>query len=206
MTTQTGLKAGDYFLVQGRWRVRKLTVLADDTLPVDRHADAGHTGASKAQTVTATAVDGVQQLRITMKSGIVPSSSRALAERKRICARAGTEPQRISSSARRMSNRTQGVRRQLAFDLRGAQPVHGGMRRKTALGKIVWTTDVASLIASPLLGRHQGERWSTAARRTRRSGTESTADGTQSPLSGGARAPDQLHAFHVMDFDPRTCL
>jgi hypothetical protein len=69
VTTQTALKAGDYFsFAADDGATRKLTILADDTLSSIATRLQGMLGASKA-TVTATAVDGVQQLRITMKSG-----------------------------------------------------------------------------------------------------------------------------------------
>lgn len=103
VTTQTGLKAGDYFSFKADdGAVRKVTILADDTLQSIATRMQGMLGASKG-TVTATAVDGVQQLRITMKSGhqmqLLPGTGESDA-----LAKLGIEPQRISTQAPVSSN------------------------------------------------------------------------------------------------------
>lgn len=103
VTTQTALKAGDTFSFRADdGAVRKFTILADDTLQSIATRLQGNLGASKA-TVTATAVDGVQQLRITMKSGhtldLLAGSNDTDA-----LAKLGMAPQRISSPAPVSSN------------------------------------------------------------------------------------------------------
>jgi WD40 repeat protein len=96
VTTQTTLKPGDYFSFSADdGATRKLTILADDTLSSIATRLQGMLGASKAS-VTATAVDGVQQLRITMKSGHELELI-AGANGNDALAKLGMAPQRISS-------------------------------------------------------------------------------------------------------------
>ncbi|WP_257215094.1 hypothetical protein [Sphingomonas sp. R-74633] len=103
VTTQTALKAGDYFSFKADdGSTRKLTILADDTLQSIATRMQGMLGASKA-TVTATAVDGVQQLRITMKSGHKLDLLAGTGENDAL-AKLGMAPQRISSPAPVSSN------------------------------------------------------------------------------------------------------
>jgi hypothetical protein len=103
VTTQTTLKAGDYFsFVADNGTTRKLTVLADDTLQSIATRMQGMLGASKA-TVTATAIDGVQQLRITMKSGHTLDLLAGNGENDAL-AKLGMAPQRIASPAPVSSN------------------------------------------------------------------------------------------------------
>ncbi|MEP9359788.1 hypothetical protein [Sphingomonas sp. KR3-1] len=98
VTTQTALKAGDYFsFAADDGATRKLTILADDTLSSIATRLQGMLGASKA-TVTATAVDGVQQLRITMKSGHELDLMAGTGANDAL-AKLGMGPQRIASPA-----------------------------------------------------------------------------------------------------------
>ncbi|MCP4616107.1 MAG: hypothetical protein GY844_06690, partial [Bradyrhizobium sp.] len=136
VTTQTGLKAGDYFSFKADdGAVRKLTVLADDTLQSIATRMQGMLGASKA-TVTATAVDGVQQLRITMKSGHQLQLLAGTGDSDAL-AKLGMEPQRISSPAPVSSNAPK-VRPGGSFglDLGEGLSLSTADMAKTALGKI----------------------------------------------------------------------
>lgn len=103
VTTQTTLKAGDYFsFVADDGSTRKVTILADDTLQSIATRMQGMLGASKG-TVTATAVDGVQQLRITMKSGHTLDLLAGSGDSDAL-AKLGMAPQRIASPAPVSSN------------------------------------------------------------------------------------------------------
>jgi trimeric autotransporter adhesin len=103
VTTQTAVKAGDYFsFVADDGTTRKVTILADDTLQSIATRMQGMLGASKG-TVTATAVDGVQQLRITMKSGHTLDLIAGTGENDAL-AKLGMAPQRIASPAPVSSN------------------------------------------------------------------------------------------------------
>ena len=103
VTTQTSLKAGDYFsFVADDGSTRKVTILANDTLTSIATRMQGMLGASKGS-VTATAVDGVQQLRITMKSGHTLDLIAGTGENDAL-AKLGMAPQRIASPAPVSSN------------------------------------------------------------------------------------------------------
>lgn len=98
VTTQTTLRPGDYFSIKADdYAVRKVTIEKGDTLKTIADRIQGMIGASKG-TVTATSVNGVQSLRITMKAGHElellsgQDGSDALAK-------LGIEPQRISAAA-----------------------------------------------------------------------------------------------------------
>lgn len=98
VTTQTTLRAGDFFSVKAdNGAVRKVTIEAGDTLKTIATRMQGMLGASKA-TVTATVVDGVQKLSITMKPGheleLIPGGTDTDA-----LAKLGIEPQRIATQA-----------------------------------------------------------------------------------------------------------
>jgi len=98
VTTQTTLRAGDFFSIKAdNGAVRKVTIEAGDTLKTIATRMQGMLGASKA-TVTATAVDGVQKLSITMKPGheleLIPGGTDTDA-----LAKLGIEPQRIATQA-----------------------------------------------------------------------------------------------------------
>lgn len=98
VTTQTALRAGDYFSFKADdGAVRKVTIEAGDTLKTIATRMQGMLGASKG-TVTATTVNGVQQLRVTMKSGheleLIPGGTDTDA-----LAKLGIEPQRIAAQA-----------------------------------------------------------------------------------------------------------
>lgn len=98
VTTQTGLRAGDYFSIRAdNGALRKVTIEAGDTLKTIATRIQGMIGPSKG-TVTATSVNGVQQLRVTMKPGheleLVPGAADTDA-----LAKLGIEPQRIAAQA-----------------------------------------------------------------------------------------------------------
>lgn len=98
VTTQTTLRAGDYFSIRAdNGAVRRVTIEAGDTLKTIATRMQGMLGASKA-TVTATAVDGVQKLSIRMKPGheleLIPGGTDTDA-----LAKLGIEPQRIATQA-----------------------------------------------------------------------------------------------------------
>lgn len=98
VTTQTMMRAGDYFSFKADGgAVRKVTIEAGDTLKTIATRMQGMLGASKG-TITATAIDGVQQLRITMKPGheleLIPGGTDTDA-----LAKLGIEPQRIATQA-----------------------------------------------------------------------------------------------------------
>ena len=136
VTTQTALKAGDYFSFKADdGAVRKLTILADDTLQSIATRMQGMLGASKA-TVTATAVDGVQQLRITMKSGHQLQLLAGTGDSDAL-AKLGMEPQRIATQAPVSSNAPK-VRPGGSFglDLGEGLSLSTADMAKTALGKI----------------------------------------------------------------------
>lgn len=98
ITTQTTMRAGDFFSIKADGgAVRKVTIEAGDTLKTIATRMQGMLGASKG-TVTATAIDGIQQLRITMKPGheleLIPGGTDTDA-----LAKLGIEPQRIATQA-----------------------------------------------------------------------------------------------------------
>ena len=98
LTTQTTMRAGDFFSIKAdSGAVRKVTIEAGDTLKTIADRMQGMLGASKG-TVTATVVDGVQQLRVTMKPGheleLIPGGTDTDA-----LAKLGIEPQRIATQA-----------------------------------------------------------------------------------------------------------
>ncbi|MDV3457398.1 hypothetical protein RZN05_10425 [Sphingomonas sp. HF-S4] len=98
ITTQTTMRAGDFFSIKADGgAVRKITIEAGDTLKTIATRMQGMLGASKG-TVTATAIDGIQQLRITMKPGheleLIPGGTDTDA-----LAKLGIEPQRIATQA-----------------------------------------------------------------------------------------------------------
>ena len=103
LTTQTTMRAGDTFSFKAdSGAVRKVTIEAGDTLKTIATRMQGMLGASKG-TVTATVVNGVQQLRITMKPGheleLIPGAADSDA-----LAKLGIEPQRIATQATLSSN------------------------------------------------------------------------------------------------------
>lgn len=174
VTTQTGLKAGDYFSFKADdGSVRKLTILADDTLQSIATRMQGMIGASKG-TVTATAVDGVQQLRITMKSGhqlqLLAGTGDADA-----LAKLGIEPQRISSPAPVSSNAPK-VRPGGSFglDLTEGLSLSSLDNAKVALGKI---KDAISMTQTAYRSLYWDDAKATTVDGTKRNsatGTEST--------------------------------
>ncbi|WP_366926578.1 hypothetical protein [Sphingomonas sp. LM7] len=98
VTTQTTLRAGDFFSIKAdSGAIRKVSIEAGDTLKTIAARMQGMIGASKG-TVTATVVDGVQQLRVTMKPGhemeLIPGGADTDA-----LAKLGIEPQRIATQA-----------------------------------------------------------------------------------------------------------
>ncbi|MET3722427.1 hypothetical protein [Sphingomonas trueperi] len=98
VTTQTTLREGDYFSIKADdLAVRRVTIEKGDTLKTIADRMQGMIGASKG-TVTATTVDGVQYLRITMKQGhemeLLSGSADADA-----LSKLGIEPQRIANAA-----------------------------------------------------------------------------------------------------------
>ncbi|WP_324871598.1 autotransporter outer membrane beta-barrel domain-containing protein [Sphingomonas psychrotolerans] len=98
LTTQTTLRAGDFFSIKAdSGAVRKVSIEAGDTLKTIAARVQGMIGASKG-TVTATMLDGVQQLRVTMKPGhdleLIPGGTDTDA-----LAKLGIEPQRIATQA-----------------------------------------------------------------------------------------------------------
>lgn len=98
LTTQTTMRAGDFFSIKAdSGAVRKVTIEAGDTLKTIAARMQGMLGASKGA-VTATVVDGVQQLRVTMKPGheleLIPGGTDTDA-----LAKLGIEPQRIATQA-----------------------------------------------------------------------------------------------------------
>lgn len=98
VTTQTTLRPGDYFSIKADdYAVRRVTIEAGDTLKTIADRIQGMIGASKG-TVSATALDGVQSLRISMKAGhdleLIAGSGEDDA-----LAKLGIEPQRIANQA-----------------------------------------------------------------------------------------------------------
>ncbi|UYY78810.1 hypothetical protein OIM94_07465 [Sphingomonas sp. R1] len=136
VTTQTTLRAGDYFSIKADdLAVRKVTIEKGDTLKTIADRIQGMIGASKG-TVTATTVNGVQSLRITMKAGHElqllsgQDGSDALAK-------LGIEPQRISTAAT-VSSSAPKVRPggNYGMDLSQALSLSSLDSAKVALGKI----------------------------------------------------------------------
>lgn len=98
VTTQTTLRAGDYFSIKAdNYAVRRVTIEKDDTLKTIAERIQGMIGASKG-TVTATTVDGVQSLRISMKQGHELELIAGGADTDAL-AKLGMEPQRIANEA-----------------------------------------------------------------------------------------------------------
>ncbi|SFK18355.1 hypothetical protein SAMN03159338_3533 [Sphingomonas sp. NFR04] len=98
VTTQTTLREGDYFSIKAdNLAVRRVTIEKGDTLKTIADRLQGMIGASKG-TVTATTIDGVQSLRISMKQGhemeLLAGSADADA-----LSKLGLEPQRIANAA-----------------------------------------------------------------------------------------------------------
>lgn len=98
VTTQTMLREGDYFSIKAdNLAVRRVTIEKDDTLKTIAERIQGMIGASKG-TVSVSKVDGVQTLRITMKSGhemeLIAGSGESDA-----LSKLGMEPQRITNQA-----------------------------------------------------------------------------------------------------------
>ncbi|MGN7999382.1 hypothetical protein [Sphingomonas sp. 22176] len=98
VTTQTTLRPGDYFSIKAdNLSVRRVTIEKDDTLKTIADRIQSMIGASKG-TVTATTVDGVQSLRISMKQGheleLLAGSADADA-----LSKLGLEPQRLVNAA-----------------------------------------------------------------------------------------------------------
>jgi len=98
VTTQTTLREGDYFSIKADdLSVRRVTIEKGDTLKSIAERMQGMIGASKG-TVTATTIDGVQSLRISMKQGhemeLLAGSGDADA-----LSKLGLEPQRIANAA-----------------------------------------------------------------------------------------------------------
>lgn len=173
VTTQTGLKAGDYFSFKADdGAVRKVTILADDTLQSIATRMQGMIGASKG-TVTATAVDGVQQLRITMKSGhelqLLPGTGENDA-----LAKLGIEPQRIATQAAVSSNAPK-VRPggNYGLDLGEGLSLSNLDMAKVALGKI---NDAISMTQTAYRSLYWDDAKATLVDGTKRN----TATGTQS--------------------------
>lgn len=175
VTTQTGLKAGDYFSFKADdGSVRKLTILADDTLQSIATRMQGMLGASKA-TVTATAVDGVQQLRITMKPGHQLQLLAGTGDSDAL-AKLGMEPQRISTQAA-VSSSAPKVRPGGSFglDLGEGLNLSNLDMAKVALGKI---KDAISMTQTAYRSLYWDDSKSNIINGTKRNsatGTESTA-------------------------------
>ncbi len=175
VTTQTGLKAGDYFSFKADdGSVRKLTILADDTLQSIATRMQGMLGASKG-TVTATVVDGVQQLRITMKSGHQLQLMSGTGDSDAL-AKLGMEPQRISSPAP-VSSSAPKVRPGGSFglDIGEGLSLLSLDKAKTALGKI---KDAISMTQTAYRSLYWDDAKATMVDGTKRNsatGTESTA-------------------------------
>ncbi len=136
VATQTTLHAGDYFSIKADdGAVRRVTIEANDTLKTLATRIQGMIGASKG-TVTATAVDGNQSLRITMKSG---HALELLAGGDGVdaLAKLGLSPQRISSPAP-VSSSAPKVRPggSYGLDLSDALDLSTADNAKVALGKI----------------------------------------------------------------------
>ncbi|WP_331484492.1 WD40 repeat domain-containing protein [Sphingomonas sp. 3F27E9-B] len=175
VTTQTGLKAGDYFSFKADdGAVRKLTVLADDTLQSIATRMQGMLGASKA-TVTATAVDGVQQLRITMKSGHQLQLLAGTGDSDAL-AKLGMEPQRISSPAPVSSNAPK-VRPGGSFglDLGEGLSLSTADMAKTALGKIKDAISMSQTAYRSLYWDDTKAKMVDGSKKNSATGTESTA-------------------------------
>lgn len=136
VTTQTNARPGDYFTIKADGgTARKVTIEAGDTLKTIATRIQGMLGASKG-TVTATAIDGEQQLRITMKAGheleLIPGNGDMDA-----LAKLGIEPQRIATQAT-VSSSAPKVRPggNYGLDLTEALTVATLDNAKVALGKI----------------------------------------------------------------------
>jgi len=173
VTTQTGLKAGDYFSFKADdGAVRKLTILADDTLQSIATRMSGMLGASKGS-VTATTVDGVQQLRITMKAGhslqLLPGTGETDA-----LAKLGIDPQRIATQAPVSSNAPK-VRPggSYGLDLGEGLSLTNLDMAKVALGKI---NDAISMTQTAYRSLYWDDAKTTLVDGTKRN----TATGTQS--------------------------
>ncbi|WP_010545176.1 hypothetical protein [Sphingomonas elodea] len=136
VTTQTTLRPGDFFSIKADdSAVRKVTIEKGDTLKTIADRIQGMIGASKG-TVTATSVNGVQSLRITMKPG---RELQLLAgnEGSDALAKLGIEPQRITAQAI-VSSSAPKVRPGGTFgmDLTEALSLSSADQAKVALGKI----------------------------------------------------------------------
>lgn len=175
VTTQTGLKAGDYFSFKADdGAVRKLTILADDTLQSIATRMQGMLGASKA-TVTATAVDGVQQLRITMKSGHALQLLAGTGENDAL-AKLGMEPQRISSPAPVSSNAPK-VRPggNFGLDLGEGLSLSTADMAKVALGKVKDAISMSQTAYRSLYWDDTKAKMVDGSKPNAATGTESTA-------------------------------
>lgn len=136
VTTQTTLRAGDYFSIRADdGPLRKFEIQAGDTLKTIATRMQSLVGTSKA-TVTAIAVNGSQQLRITMKDGheleLIPGNGDADALDK-----LGIEPQRILKQATLAKNAPE-VRPggNFGLDLTNALDLSTLDNAKIALGRI----------------------------------------------------------------------
>lgn len=98
VTTQTTLRVGDSFSFRADGgALRKVTIEKDDTLKTIADRMQGMLGASKG-TISASAFDGVQTLRISMKAGHEMELVAGTGETDAL-AKLGLEPQRIANQA-----------------------------------------------------------------------------------------------------------
>lgn len=175
VTTQTTLKAGDTFsFVADSGSVRKVTILADDTLQSIATRMQGMIGASKG-TVTATAVDGVQQLRITMKSGHTLDLLAGTGDTDAL-AKLGMAPQRIASPAPVSSNAPK-VRPggNYGLDLGEGLSLSTLDNAKAALGKIKDAISMSQTAYRSLYWDDTKTKMVDGAKQNSATGTESTA-------------------------------
>ena len=175
VTTQTTLRPGDYFSIKADdYAVRKVTIEKGDTLKTIADRIQGMIGASKG-TVTATSVNGVQSLRITMKPGHElellsgQDGSDALSK-------LGIEPQRISTAAT-VSASAPKVRPggNYGMDLSEALSLTSLDSAKVALGKIKDAISMTQTAYRSLYWDDSKAKLVDGAKTNTKTGTSSTA-------------------------------
>ncbi|MHA6721105.1 NHL repeat-containing protein [Sphingomonas sp. RS6] len=185
VTTQTTLRPGDYFSIKAdNGAVRKVIIEKDDTLKTIATRIQGMIGASKG-TVTATSVDGVQSLRITMKAGHELELLAGGADTDAL-SKLGIEPQRIANQAT-VSSSAPKVRPggNFGLDLSEALSLATLDNAKVALSKI---TDAISMSQTAYRSLYWDDGKATMV-----DGVKNTATGKQST----AREKSQLANYQA---------
>ncbi|WP_371876817.1 hypothetical protein [Sphingomonas sp. DG1-23] len=191
LTTQTTMRAGDFFSIKAdNGAVRKVTIEAGDTLKTIATRMQGMLGASKG-TVTATVVDGVQKLSITMKPGheleLIPGGTDTDA-----LAKLGIEPQRIATQAA-LSSSAPKVRPggNFGMDLSDALSLSTLDNAKVAMKKIEEAISMTQTAYRSLY-------WD-AGKATMVDGVKNTATGTQSTARESAQLANYQAALNRLN-------